>query len=422
MSDGHNSAVFYKLFDYIRGKSNSELQPATINHKPYISMNDFPDTVTSKLPNTGTSIFALMTQLAREHGAINLSQGFPDFEVSPVLIELVAKYMREGQNQYAPMPGVPALREVIAKKTANLYGATYNPDTEITVTPGATQAIYAAISAFVREEDEVILFEPAYDNYVPAIKMNGATPISSKLQAPSFGINWEEVRRLVNSRTRMIIINTPHNPTGTVLSASDMAELEKIVKNTSILVLSDEVYEHIIFEGARHESVCRYPALAERSLVTCSFGKTFHATGWKTGYCIAPSNLMKEFRKIHQFMVFCSNAPVQHALAEFLQDPSNYDGLGPFFQTKRDFFLKALEGSRFKYTPAGGTYFQLLDYSAISDDDEMAFAEWLTKEHKVAGVPVSPFYYKPQNNHFLRFCFAKSEDTLQKAAEILCKI
>lgn len=385
-------------------------------------MNNYPESITSKLPNTGTSIFAVMTQLAREHDAINLSQGFPDFEVSPILIELVAKYMREGHNQYAPMPGVMALREVIAKKTYELYGAEYNPDTEITVTPGATQAIYAAITAFIRDEDEVILFEPAYDNYVPAIKLNGGTPISSKLQAPGFGINWDEVRQLVSNRTRMIIINSPHNPTGTILSADDMRELEKIVKNTGIIVLSDEVYEHIIFGGRQHESVCRYPGLAERSIVTCSFGKTFHATGWKTGYCVAPANLMKEFRKTHQFMVFCSNTPVQHALAEFLRDSSNYEGLGPFYQTKRDFFLDAVRGSRFTFTPAGGTYFQLLDYSAISDDDEMTFAEWLTKEHKVAGVPVSPFYHKAQNNQLLRFCFAKSEQTLQKAAEILCKI
>ncbi|MDR4988669.1 MAG: methionine aminotransferase [Bacteroidales bacterium] len=385
-------------------------------------MKAFPDSVTSKLPGMGTSIFAVMTQLAREHGAINLSQGFPDFEVSPILIELVAKYMREGQNQYAPMPGVPALREAIAEKTHRLYGATYNPDTEITVTPGATQAIYAAITAFVRDEDEVIVFEPAYDSYVPAIKLNGGIPISCKLTPPSFDIDWQEVRRLVNNRTRMIIINTPHNPTGSIIGKSDMEELAKIVKNTDILILSDEVYEHIIFEGVKHESVCRYPGLSERSLVTCSFGKTFHATGWKTGYCVAPALLMKEFRKVHQFMVFCSNTPVQYALAEFLQDPSSYEGLGPFYQTKRDFFIDAVKGSRFKCTPAGGTYFQLLDYSAISNDNEMKFAEWLCREHKVAGVPVSPFYNKQHNNYLLRFCFAKSEETLEKAGNILCSI
>jgi len=386
------------------------------------SMKLFPDAVSSKLPNTGTSIFAVMTQLAREHDAINLSQGFPDFEVSPVLIELVAKHMRAGHNQYAPMSGVPALREAIAIKTQELYGAEYHPETEITVTAGATQAIFAAISAFVRDDDEVIVFEPAYDSYIPAIKLNGGTPITCKLKPPGFSIDWEEVRRLVCNRTKMIIINSPHNPSGSILQKEDLMELEKIVKNTGIMILSDEVYEHIIFDGQVHESVCRYPALAERSLVTCSFGKTFHATGWKTGYCVAPANLMKEFRKTHQFIVFCSNTPVQHAIAEFLQDPGHYRGLGPFFQEKRDYFLKALEGSRFSHTPAGGTYFQLLSYEAISDMEEMDFARWLVKEHKVAGVPTSSFYNKPNNNHLLRFCFAKSEKTLQQAADILCKI
>ncbi len=385
-------------------------------------MRSFTDTVSSKLPNTGTSIFAVMTQLAGEHDAINLSQGFPDFEVSPVLIELVAKHMRAGHNQYAPMPGVPALREVIAGKTSSLYGAEYHPETEITVTAGATQAIFAAISAFVRDDDEVIVFEPAYDSYIPAIKLSGGVPITCKLKAPGFQIDWEEVRRLICNRTKMIIINSPHNPTGSILSKQDLLALEKLVKNTGILILSDEVYEHIIFGEEVHESVCRYPGLAERSLVTCSFGKTFHATGWKTGYCLAPAVLMKEFRKTHQFMVFCSNTPVQHALADFLQNAGNYEGLGLFYQAKRDFFLKALEGSRFTFTPAGGTYFQLLDYTAVSDKNEMDFAEWLVKEHKVAGVPVSSFYNKPYNNRLLRFCFAKSEETLQKAADILCKI
>lgn len=385
-------------------------------------MRSFTDSVSSKLPNTGTSIFAVMTELAGQHNAINLSQGFPDFEVSPVLIELVASHMRAGHNQYAPMAGVPALREVIAGKTADLYGAEYHPETEITVTAGATQAIFTAITAFVRDDDEVIVFEPAYDSYIPAIKLGGGVPIACKLKTPGFQIDWEEVRRLISNRTRMIIINSPHNPTGSILNKDDLRTLEKLVKNTSIVVLSDEVYEHIIFGGKIHESVCRYPGLAERSLVTCSFGKTFHATGWKTGYCLAPAALMKEFRKAHQFMVFCTNTPVQHALADFLQNAGNYEGLGPFYQTKRDYFLQALEGSRFTFTPASGTYFQLLDYTAVSDKNEMDFAEWLVKEHKVAGVPVSSFYNKPQNNHLLRFCFAKSEDTLQKAAGILCQI
>jgi methionine transaminase len=385
-------------------------------------MNPFPEAVISKLPQTGTSVFAVMTQLAREHNAINLSQGFPDFPVSEKLIELVAMHMRKGNNQYAPMPGLPLLRERIAEKTEVLYGAKYEPDTEITVTAGATQAIFTAISAFVREEDEVIVFEPAYDSYVPAIKLNGGVPIVSQLRLPDYSISWDEVKKLVSSRTKMIIINSPHNPSGSILSASDMDELERLTRNTGILILSDEVYEHIIFDGKKHESVCSYPGLAERSLVTCSFGKTFHATGWKTGYCIAPENLMKEFRKSHQFIVFCTNTPVQHALADYLEDPSNYHGLSDFYEQKRDFFINALKGSRFDLIPASGTYFQLLNYSKISEEDEMTFAKRLTSEFKVAGVPTSSFYSKTTNNGMLRFCFAKSEETLIKAAEILCKI
>jgi methionine transaminase len=385
-------------------------------------MNSFPEAVISKLPQTGTSVFAVMTQLAREHDAINLSQGFPDFPVSEKLIELVTLHMRKGNNQYAPMPGLPLLRERIAEKTEVLYGAKYEPDTGITVTAGATQAIFTAISAFVREEDEVIVFEPAYDSYVPAIKLNGGVPIVSQLRLPDYSISWDEVKKLVSSRTKMIIINSPHNPSGSILSASDMDELERLTRNTGILILSDEVYEHIIFDGKKHESVCSYPGLAERSLVTCSFGKTFHATGWKTGYCLAPENLMKEFRKSHQFIVFCSNTPVQHALADYLEDPANYHGLSVFYEQKRDFFINALKGSRFDLIPASGTYFQLLNYSKISDEDEMTFAKRLTSEFKVAGVPTSSFYSKTTNNGMLRFCFAKSEETLEKAAEILCKI
>lgn len=385
-------------------------------------MNPFPEAVISKLPQTGTSVFAVMTQLAREHNAINLSQGFPDFPVSEKLIELVAMHMRKGNNQYAPMPGLPLLRERIAEKTEILYGAKYNPDTEITVTAGATQAIFTAISAFIREEDEVIVFEPAYDSYVPAIKLNGGVPIVSQLRLPDYRIIWDEVKKLVSSRTKMIIINSPHNPSGSILSTSDMDELERLTRNTGILILSDEVYEHIIFDGKKHESVCSYPGLAERSLVACSFGKTFHATGWKTGYCLAPENLMKEFRKSHQFIVFCSNTPVQHALADYLEDPANYHGLSDFYEQKRDFFINALKGSRFDLIPASGTYFQLLNYSKISEEDEMTFAQRLTSEFKVAGVPTSSFYSKTANNGMLRFCFAKSEETLEKAAEILCKI
>ncbi len=385
-------------------------------------MDPFPERINSKLPKTGTSVFAVMSGLAKEHNAINLSQGFPDFPVSEHLINLVHKYMQQGQNQYAPMPGVPALREAIAEKTQFLYSASYNPETEITVTAGATQAIFTAITAFIREEDEVIVFEPAYDSYLPAIKLCGATPISIQLKLPDYHIDWNEVKRKINQRTKMIIINSPHNPTGSILSAADLTELDKLTRNSGIIVLSDEVYEHIIFDGHVHQSVCRYPHLASRSLVMCSFGKTFHATGWKTGYCLAPENLMKEFRKTHQFVVFAVNTPAQHAIAEYIQNKDNYLNLGSFYQEKRDYFLKLVSGSRFKAIPARGTYFQVLDYSNISDEPEMDFAVKLTKDFGVASVPNSYFYNNSENNQTLRFCFAKSNQTLEKAAEILCRI
>ena len=385
-------------------------------------MTFFPESIASKLPNTGTSIFAVMSQMAREYGAINLSQGFPDFKVSEKLIRHVGNYMRKGFNQYAPMPGVACLRERIAEKTQDLYGAAYDIEKEITVTAGATQAIYTAITAFVRDEDEVIVFEPAYDSYAPAIKLNGGMPIPFKLKPPEYSIDWNEVKRLISSRTRMIIINSPHNPTGSILREEDLKELDKMTQNSGILVLSDEVYEHIIFDGQKHQSVCMFPSLMERSLVVCSFGKTFHATGWKTGYCLAPAVLMKEFRKVHQFMVFAVNTPIQYALSDYLKDPLTYDGLGAFYQEKRDFFLNAVSSSRFSHTPASGTYFQLLDYSKISDEDEMDFARRLVIDYKIAAVPTSSFYAKPINNQVLRFCFAKSEQTLEEAANILCKI
>ena len=385
-------------------------------------MEQYPNSITSKLPKTGTSIFAVMSKMAIEHNAINLSQGFPDFPVSEELIDLVHKYMKTGHNQYAPMPGLPALRKAIAEKTDFLYSAEYDPEAEITVTAGATQAIFSAIIALIREDDEVIVFEPAYDSYIPAIKLAGGTPIYVQLNAPDYRIDWDHVKKLINQRTKMIIINSPHNPTGTILTAEDLINLERITKNTDIIILSDEVYEHIIFDGYEHQSVCRYPKLAERSIVTCSFGKTFHATGWKTGYCVAPSNIMKEFRKTHQFTVFCSNTPVQHAIAEFITDKENYMNLGSYYQEKRDLFLKNIKDSRFKPITCAGTYFQLLDYSEISDEDEMPFAEKLIKEYGIASVPVSSFYSSPANNKILRFCFAKSEETLLKATEILCRI
>jgi methionine transaminase len=385
-------------------------------------MTFFPDSIISKLPHTGTSVFAVMTQMAREYNAINLSQGFPDFMISEKLIRLVGKYMRKGFNQYAPMPGLLELRERIAEKTQSIYGAIYDPVKEITVTAGATQALFTAISAFVRDEDEVIILEPAYDSYAPAVKLNGGMPIAFKLKPPEFSIDWNEVKRLVSSRTRMIILNSPHNPTGSILKEHDLVELDKMTRDSGILILSDEVYEHIIFDGQKHQSVCMNPSLRERSLVVSSFGKTFHATGWKTGYCVAPEVLMKEFRKVHQFMVFAVNTPIQFALSEYLKDPLTYGGLGEFYQQKRDFFLNAVGSSRFKYVPAAGTYFQILDYSSISDEEEMVFAQRLVKEHKLAAVPTSSFYVKPVNNKMLRLCFAKSEQTLDEAANILCKI
>jgi methionine aminotransferase len=385
-------------------------------------MKKFQGSINSKLPQTETSIFAVMSGLAVKHNAINLSQGFPDFSISSELIKLVNKYMRKGYNQYAPMTGVPELRKAISQKVKSGYKVTYNPETEINITAGATQALYTAISAIIKEDDEVIVFEPAYDSYVPAIKMNGGIVKYSKLQAPDYTVDWTEVQKMITGRTKMIVINTPHNPTGSILSADDMLSLEKITQDTDIVILSDEVYEHLIFDKKRHESVCSYPGLAERSFVIGSFGKTFHATGWKMGYCLAPENLMAEFRKLHQFIVFACNTPVQYALAEFLEEKENYKNLPHFYQEKRDNFIELLKESRFKIKPASGTYFQLLDYSEISDESEAEFAVRLTKDYGIASIPVSVFYHKPEDHHNLRFCFAKKEQTLEKAAKILCKI
>jgi len=385
-------------------------------------MKNISGAINSKLPHTGTSIFAVMSGLANETGAINLSQGFPDFSISEKLIGLVDHYMRKGFNQYAPMPGVLKLREAIAEKVHATFGIVYNPDSEINITAGATQAIFTAISAIIRPGDEVIVLEPAYDCYAPAVELNGGTVRYSSLKSPGYEVNWAEVKSLVNSHTRMIIINTPHNPTGSVLSAADMLELTRITSQSNIIVLSDEVYEHLIFDGFRHESVCYYPELASRSFVIGSFGKTFHATGWKTGFVLAPAGLMAEFRKAHQFVVFASNTPVQHAIADFLADSYNYEGLPAFYQQKRDYFAGLISASRFNIIPCRGTYFQLLDYKKISDENERDFAIRVTREFGVASVPVSPFYHDGQDNKVLRFCFAKTEETLEKAAQILCRI
>lgn len=370
----------------------------------------------------GTTIFTVMSKMAAEHQALNMSQGFPDFTCSPKLIELVHKAMLSGQNQYAPMPGLPALRQKIAEKTERLYGAVYNPETEITVTAGATQAIFTAIAALINEGDEVIVFTPAYDCYEPAIELHGGKPVFIQLQQPDYSIDWRSVKKIITPKTRMIILNTPHNPTGSVLSEQDMQELEHLLNHNDIIVLSDEVYEHIIFDGQLHHSMAKYPKLAEKSIIISSFGKTYHTTGWKIGYCVAPENIMAEFRKVHQYLVFCANTAIQHAYANILDDTAMYDELSAFYQQNRDYFLSLIQGSRFSVNPAKGTYFQLLGYEKISDEPDTLFAERLTKEYKIASIPVSVFYNSKADHKVLRFCFAKGEETLQRAAEILHRI
>jgi len=382
----------------------------------------FPNVVRSKLPHVGTTIFTVMSGLAREHGAINLSQGFPDFSIPDRLGELVTEHMRKGHNQYSPMQGLMTLREAIAQKVQGLYSATYDPQDEITVTAGATQAIFTAIMALVQEGDEVLVLEPAYDSYVPAIELAGGKAVYVQMEPTGDLIDWERVKRLINQRTRMIIINTPNNPTGRILTAQDMTRLQKLTERTDIIILSDEVYEHILFDGYEHQSVARYPKLAERSVVVSSFGKTYHCTGWKVGYVLAPKELMREFRKTHQFNVFSVNTPVQHALAAFLEERNHYLELGAFYQSKRDLFLKLIKGSRFKVRPSEGTYFQLLDYAAITDEKDTDYAIRLTRESGVASIPLSVFYHRPTPVQHLRFCFAKEDETLERAAEILNRL
>jgi methionine transaminase len=378
--------------------------------------------VRSKLPNISTSIFTIVTELAIKHKALNLSQGFPDFSPPEELISLVEKNMRKGNNQYAPMQGLMKLRESIAAKTEDLYGQSFNPETEITITSGATEAIFSAISAFIQEGDEVIVFEPAYDSYAPVIKINGGNPIYVATKLPDYKIDWEEVNKMVNARTRMIIINSPHNPSGSILSTEGMEKLNKLVTGTKILVLSDEVYEHIVFDGHIHESLAKYPNLKDKAIIVSSFGKTYNATGWKLGYCIANEDITKEIRKIHQFNVFCVNTPLQHAVAEFLGKKEVYQQLAGFYQQKRDEFLELLKGSKFSYTPSQGTYFQLISFKDISDEKDADFANRLIKEYKLASIPVSAFYHKAFDSKELRFCFAKSSETLKKAADILHKV
>ena len=373
----------------------------------------------SKLPTVGTTIFTVMSKLAADLGAINLSQGFPDFDCDPALVDAVARHMRDGRNQYAPMQGVPALRQAIAAKFAELYGAAYDPDAEVTVTSGGTEAIFDAVAAVVHPGDEVIVFEPVYDSYVPAIDVSGGKAVVISLRYPDYRVPWDEVRAAITPRTRMIMLNSPHNPTATILSADDMAELSRIVDGTSIMIMSDEVYEHIIFDGARHESMARYDTLRSRSFIVGSFGKTYHVTGWKIGCVVAPSALTAEFRKVHQFVTFSTNTPIQHALADFLNQKRGYLELSSFYERKRNLFLDLIRGSRWKPLPSRGTYFQLLDYSAITDEKDMDFALRLTREHGVASIPTSAFLYREASPLALRFCFAKKDETLTRAAERL---
>lgn len=382
----------------------------------------FPSSINSKLPNTGTTIFTVMSALAKEHGAINLSQGFPDFNPHPILVEEMEKAMRSNMNQYAPMAGNVLLRERIAEKMQMLYAAKVDAEHEVTVTAGGTQAIFTAILSVIREDDEVILFAPAYDSYAPAVELAGGKAIFYDLEAPDYKPDWQKVKRLINLRTKMIVINTPHNPSGTTLKTVDMAELEKLVKGSDIMLISDEVYEHIIFDKQKHESVLRYPKLAERSFVVSSFGKTYHTTGWKVGYCIAPENLMKEFRKVHQFNVFSVNSIAQAAFAEVLKREALYAELNSFYQQKRDYFRRAIQSSRFNLLKCEGTYFQLASYSKISDERDLEFVRRLTKDFGVAAIPVSAFYRSHTDNSVIRFCFAKEEETLKRAADLLSKI
>ena len=381
-----------------------------------------PLSIQSKLPDVGTTIFTKMSKMAHETGAINLSQGFPDFPVSEELIDRVAHYMRQGMNQYAPMPGMPQLRQAIAAKLERSFGVKLNPDEEITVTSGATEALFAVIAALVHEGDEVIVLDPAYDSYVPASVLQGAKVKRVPLKAETFEPDWSAIETAISPKTRLLVLNTPHNPTGAVWKKEDMARLEELVKQHQFWVLSDEVYEHIIFDGQEHQSVLRYPELRKYSAAVYSFGKTFHATGWKTGYVVAPPLLMKEIRKVHQYLTFSTHTPTQLAIADYLQEPSNYESLPQFYQQKRDAFLKLMEGSRFEPIPCSGTYFQLYSYSAISDKPDVEMAEWLTREKGVASIPVSVFYEQGQDQRLLRFCFAKNEETLKKAAEVLCRI
>jgi methionine transaminase len=380
-----------------------------------------PPTLKSKLPAAGTSIFSVMSALAQQHGAVNLGQGFPDYPIDAALIDLVHAAMRAGHNQYPISAGVPALREAIAAKVRRLYGRAYDPEREVTVTTGATQGIFTSIQALAHAGDEVILFEPAYDSYIPAIQLAGATPVPVPLQHPGYRIDWDTVRRALSPRTRMIVLNTPNNPGTSVLTADDVATLAAVTRDRPIVVVSDEVYEHMVYDGVAHQSLARDAELAERSVVIGSFGKTFHATGWKVGYTLAPPALTAEIRRVHQFTVFTVNSPAQHGLAAFLQDPSRYESLPRFFERKRDLLRAALADTPFELLPCAGSYFQLARYDRLSDEPAAAFAQRLVREAGVATIPLSAFYHDGTDHRVIRFCFAKRDETLRAAAERLAR-
>ena len=376
----------------------------------------------SKLPDIGTSIFTIMSKMALDYNAINLAQGFPDFNCSDELIELVNHYQHKGFNQYAPMTGVPQLCEQISLKIQKLYNALYNKESEITVTAGATQAIYTAITTIVKPGDEVIISEPAYDSYVPGVKASGGIPVFVKLVPPNYRYDWDTIRKSITDKTSLIILNSPHNPTGSLITKDDILNLEELTANTDIKIISDEVYEHILFDGNEHLSLASSERLVDRTFVISSFGKTFHTTGWKMGYCAAPENLMKEFRKMHQFVVFSANTPIQYAYADFLKEENHYLHLNEFYQHKRDILRNILEGSKFKLMPCKGTYFQLLGYNGISELNDKEYSEYLTKEKGIAVIPLSPFYNEGSNDYIIRVCFAKKDEVLMQAAEILSEL
>lgn len=378
--------------------------------------------ITSKLSSAQTTIFTEMSTLAAQHGALNLGQGFPDYDPPAALLDLVKDAIDDHKHQYAPMAGVLALREIIAEKVIRAYGQYVNPTTEITITAGATQAIFTAITAFIHSGDEVIIFEPAYDSYRPSIELAGGMTVVYSMEAPDFKINWSLLAAMITSKTKMIIINTPHNPTGTILKSDDLLQLSAIVKDTDIIILSDEVYEHLVYDDATHESVLKYPALYQRSISVFSFGKTYHCTGWKVGYCIGPEYLMNEIRKVHQWNVFSVNSFVQHALAAFMKDEHQYLSLPQFYQQKRDFFLEILKTTRLRPLKSEGTFFQLCDYGEISDLDDVSFAKEMTVKHGVACIPISVFYADHRQDRLIRFCFAKTENLLFNAGLLLSKM